>query len=543
MGERKQWLELADSLADRISEALLLGETADRWLPLKARPATPAGIAIWLRAENAYGTGEWEQADQRYRAAYSRDTTCFLCVYRSNDVDRWLGRGASPERSRWLVGHADKFPPHYQALIRANALPWPDRFDSLRAATVVYSDFALSWFAAGDEAFHRSPLHGGARRDALDFLIRATNLKPRFAPGWEHLAWLALGIGDSVMAARALDSLGNTPIGAGFSGALRTVLTLGFAWRFLPESQAKEATDRTFEIPSIRANKEVAGGPRVLMTMGSPNGALYFGRLFASDPGSRELAKPGLLAALYGATALGMIDTAAAIRHRLGLTDATSETLELFLAEWALVASELDGATDGGPARVQLAEIEKDSVWALPHRQRAAWLLGLTTSGSTTGADTQLVTGDLGTLLTAEAAARHGEFARAVALTDPIPTLDIREPVDPFLPLMLRIRRAAWLERGGHLEAARRELRSYEHLQYSGLPTGDPQAGEVDWAFGTAVAWRRVALLARIPAALGELCQVAGEVVRQWRRGAPLARARADSAARQREALGCVSGR
>ena len=540
LAEPGRWLELADSLADKISEALLLGESADRWLPLGARPTTPRGKAIWLRAEHAYRTGDWERADSFYREAESIDSSCLICVYRLNEVGRWLGRPAPPDRTRLLADSAHRFPQHYRALNRANALPWPHRFDSLLAAADANGDFALAWMAVGDEAFHRAPLHGRPRREALGPLVQATKLKPGFAPAWEHLVWLALALGDSGLASKALDSLGRTRVGGGFPAALRTLLNLGFSWRFLSEARAGQATKAVFDNPAIRAYPAAAAGPRVLMTMGSPNGALYFGRLFATDP---TLAESGLIGALLGATALGKVTDAAEVRDQLRRTK-VSPDLELFLDEWELVASEIDGVTDGEPARRRLVAMAEERLEPMSHRQRAAWLVALTAPDSLgDGAPSLPLGAMLGTVAAAAGEARRDNLIRALEMTDTIPTLDVTAPPDPFLPLMLRLRRSAWLERLGRLPAARMELRGFDHLHYNGFPTGPPQAGEVDWAFGPAIAWRRAAVLERIGAGNGgtaaELCQLYGEIVRLARQGAAWPAAGADSALSRTRALRC----
>src|SRR4029077_11178719 len=126
---------------------------------------------------------------------------------RLNDVERWLSREHDPARIRRVLAHIDAFPPAYQSLIRAASLPLALRLDTLHAAAERSRDFFLIWFQQGDELFHRGPLVGRRRSDAIPPLREAARLRPAFAPTWEPLTWALTAEGDSSGAVAALHSL------------------------------------------------------------------------------------------------------------------------------------------------------------------------------------------------------------------------------------------------------------------------------------------------------------------------------------------------
>ena len=106
-----------------------------------------------------------------------------------------------------------------------------------------------------------------------------------------------------------------------------------------------------------------------------------------------------------------------------------------------------------------------------------------------------------------------------------------------------RLLRASWYEATGNDAGARRELRWHEHTDLVGYPVGAPQAGEVDWAFGTLARWRRAQTLERIGERGAEVCATYRAVDRHWRGGDPLFVARADTAALRADALHCEPAR
>src|SRR5256885_8125150 len=247
---------------------------------MRALPHTTAGLVRFLEAEQLVAEERWQAADTAYKSAEQTDNTCWICSWRITEIDRWLGRQPDADRVLRVQLHADSLPALYRSLIRAPQLPERQRLDTLRAAAEGSREIFLGWFQLGDELFHRGPLVGHRRSEAIPAFERAARLRPDFRPSWEHLAWAATAEGDSGTAANALDSLeshGVTP--DAFSLELRALLNVGFAWRFLPENDAVRVTTEIIGQPGMQSSADFGAGPRMLPTLEVPRGAMALGEM------------------------------------------------------------------------------------------------------------------------------------------------------------------------------------------------------------------------------------------------------------------------
>ena len=460
------WASLRDSLTYRVLLAVWdsLSPLA-RSLPRAALPRTPLGLARFLNAEQYVAAGRWENAYTAYAAAEQTDPTCWLCSWRLNEVERWLGREHDPARVQRVLIHIEAFPEWYRSLIRAAQLPLPERLDTLHAAANRWRDFFLAHFQLGDELFHRGPLDGHARVEAIPPLETAARLRPDFAPAWEHLAWVDIASGDSTGAARALAGLDRRNVGDDpFAQNLRALLSLAFAFRFLPEPAAMDTLRRVVSDPVARASPDLGAGPRMLGAFDAPGGEIVFGAMLAASP-QRDLQRSGLIAQSLGSLALGKPSQALELAHRLaGVTP--DAALRRFPVELSEALAFVD--PDGPPPR---------------------------------------------------------------------PSAQQQRRASPFLRTLVRMSRAEQFAERGQPDDAARELLWHEHTDLVGLPTGLPQAAEVDWAFGTLARWKLAPLLAA-GGQRAEACKAYRDVVRLWSDGEPVYRARADTA-RQRSAELC----
>jgi serine/threonine protein kinase len=530
------------TLRDSISYQIVLGVWADRSplaasLPLRALPHTSEGLAQFLEAEQLVGEARWEQAHTAYLQAERTDPTCWICSWRITEIERWLSRQPDPDRVRRIRVHVDSLPPLYRSLIRSAQLPLRARLDTLRIVTERSREFFLGWFQLGDELFHRGPLAGHRRSEAIPAFERAARLRPDFRPAWEHLAWVATAEGDSSDAANALDSLENLSVTPDqFSLELRALLRLGFAWRFLPEQDAIRITQLVMSDRATSASADLGAGPRMLPTFDVPRGAVALGQILGAST-ERTLSSSGLIAQTLGMVALGRIHDAFESAQRL--TEVTPEAeLDLFTAELQASLALLDvGSVAASGALADLRPwTESEGVQPTLH-DRAVWMSALLGHRATLrdGAARELKL-----LISADSLAAAGRPRAALALLDPVDVDAVARPVDPFLRTIVHLRRADWLTRLGDREGARSELLWHEHLYVFGLPTGLPQAAEVDWAFGTLARWRLARLLDGAGRAeRGEACDAYDAVVRHWS-GAPAPYgARADSAGTRTRELNC----
>jgi hypothetical protein len=410
--------------------------------------------------------------------------------------------------------------------------------DTLRAVAEGSREFFLAWFQLGDELFHRGPLAAHRRSEAIPPFERAARLRPDFRPSWEHLAWAATAEGDSGLAASALDSLeSHSAAPDPFSLELRALLKVGFAWRFLPESVAARITAEISGQPATQSSADFGAGPRMLPTFDVPRGAIALGEILQHSS-SPDWRRSGLIAQTLGAVALGRLERLHDLTHRLSEV-APEPELELFNAELPAALAYVDGgsirtidALDGLSSWIASSGVD-------PLRDRAVWMSTLL------GHRTPLRAGAPGgfeLFIAADSLAAAGHPRAALVLLDPIDVDAVARRVDPFFRAIVHLQRAAWRARIGDIEAARSELLWHEHLDVVGLPTGLPQAAEVDWAFGTLARWRLARLLDRTGRPeRGEACEAYTAVVRHWAQAPAPFGARADTARARARALNCAT--
>lgn len=547
-----EWQTLVDGLADTLVRRIWRGELeADKWLPLAALPHTAEGLGRWHAAERLYAQGRWDDADSAYRSVEHADTTCLLCSYRLLDIARWLSGGADPARLARIVAHVDSFPPHYRALITAQQVDWPARYDSLVRVAATWPEFFLGSFLLGDELFHRGPLYGHLRQEALEPMTHALRLKPDFAPGNEHLAWLLLSEGGPTETRGVLDSVPPEMTRPSLSTVIRLMLNIGYEWRFGTRERALALTRVALQNPVVTGDFRTPAGGRMMMTLDTPEGAVGLGGALEALRTNPEAVRSGLLAQAHGYAALGRLDSLRAIGIRLGLIQA-NRALPLYVLELeaALTLADPDTLqrTDPGLRRA-LESYASPGAESPPLRRRAAWMLALLAGRDRDDAAgvrfrALLEDGTPGVALRGSAdlwdALMHGDTARAGRAAAALPPSDLTRPgPDPFEDSVLRLMEAELFSTRGSLQQAREALRWHEHLQLVDFPIGDPQPGEVAWALGTLMRWRRARMLDAGGQTGSELCATYGAVARLWRDADRRFAVRADSARRRSASLGC----
>ena len=435
------WPTLRDSLTYRILLAVWDAKSPlAPSLPVRALPRTPLGLARFLEAEQFVAGAQWENAYHAYLLAEATDSTCWLCSWRLNEVERWLGREHDPDRVRRVLAHVDSFPPWYASLMRAAQLPLRARLDTLQAVAERWGQFFLGWFQFGDELFHRGPLVGRRRAEAIPALETAARRRPDFGPAWEHLAWVCIAEGDSVGAARALDSLNHrAPVSDRYSAALRSLLDLAFAWRFLSDDEATARTQRALGDPIAGASPDLGAGPRMLSAFDAPRGAVVLGRMLGSNP-ARDLRRSGLIAEVLGSVASGEPRRAQEVAREL--TDVSPEL------ETAVFAAELDGAIallDPAEQSLGTDALRRLPGWAASRavperlRRRAEWMSTLLLRRVHNRRGIRRPdSGPLALLLVADSLAASGRPAAALTLTDGIDIDVAARQVDPFFRTVAR---------------------------------------------------------------------------------------------------------
>ena len=537
-------LEQWPTLRDSISYQIVLGVWKDRSplaasLPPRALPRTSEGLAQFLEAEQLVGEAEWEKAYAAYSMAVATDPSCWICLWRMTEVERWLGVEPNPDRERSVLTHADSLPREYASLIRAAQLPLNARLDTLRAVTERNPGFFLGWFQLGDELFHRGPLLGHRRSEAIPAFERAARLRPDFGPAWEHLAWVATAEGDSASAESALDSLeAHSRAPDDFSLVLRMLLQVGFAWRFFPSSGAQRVTEQIVKQPAAQSSANLGAGPRMLATFDVPRGAIALGQMLEQNH-SREVRRSALIAETMGSLTLGRLEDTRNLAAKAANVSPEAN-LDLFTAELQAALAFLEvGIVTTSDARDGLRpwSLSKDESL----RDRAVWMRALL------GNPQPLRPGasrELKALLVAESLAAAGHPGAALKRLDPIDVDSVARWVDPFFRAVVHFQRAGWRAQIRDIEGAKSELVWYEHLDVVGVPTGLPQAADVDWAFATLARWRLARLLDGAGRTEhGEACEAYAAVVRHWSDAPAPYGARADTARARGTELHCGASR
>jgi hypothetical protein len=432
--------------------------------------------------------------------------------------------------------------------MRASAAPIAERIEMERQAAERHAGSALAWWALGDDLFHRGPLLGRSRRDALVAFEQAAALRPDFAPAWEHLALVRIAEGNREGAASALRAWLQSMHGRprdGFSTVVEEWLKAGLAWRFRPGDAAEAVVERALRVPEVAGSHLLPAGPRLLIgNFDAPEGAIWLGRRFVEWPERPDLGRTGLVGQALGYIVLGQPDSARARLRQLRERYDEPE-LRLFAVELETVLVLVDPA----PVAAWHAEVlETSRRYAAPGAlesslaARAAGMAALLLDqegAAEAGRFGAASTGAFRTLLAARGLARNGQWQSALNSSLQIDADTAAHRSDPVLRALVRLLRAEWFARDQNPEAARRELRWAEHSDVRGYPTGIPQAADVDWSLRTIARWRLATTLDAAGQSDDEVCRAYHRVARAWSAGAPVYRARADSARGRAGALGC----
>jgi hypothetical protein len=556
-GKVAEWRTVADSLAAQLIYAIYVSDPhRDLSLPTAVLPRTPAGWHAWSRAEPLFTQARWGEAAIAYRSAEALDSTCLLCAFRINDIDRWLDQPHDPSRVTRLRHHAGQFPAHYQLLIQAANAQWPARIALMDSATRT-RDFFLANFHKGDEIFHRGPLFGRHRSEAMADFERAISLRPDFAPAWEHLAWVRIAEGDSVGAAHALDSLELTgqvvdPTAVG----LRFLLRAAFAYKFLPPGSGDAIVTGALTMPEVASFPYLAMAPRLMLTFEAPEAAVGMGQIFARRSAVAEV-RSGILSLVFGKLARGQPDSALYFARVLQ-SRVPGEGADLFAAQLAGVLalvdpdSTADHARRAAQAREALHQFTLSGAAGEDLRVRAAWLLILLAQRSGGEARARLAHELLNqgnsaigryylSLIQAEQLAARGLTSRALELTDWRGD-DLVRLSDPFFSTVTHFLRSEWFAREGNTRAALATLLWGEAYDFGTYPIGEVQPPEVDQAFGTLAEWKQARLLDQGDSFSPDLCRAYRAVARNWRNGAERFRRRSALAQERLATLPCSAG-
>jgi tetratricopeptide (TPR) repeat protein len=488
-------------------------------------------ISQFLYGEDASERDAWLTAERHYLNALALDSTFVLAAWRLANARRWMPLRSEPPLPPGFLdsyrAHGSSLSPVDRLLIDAQFAPGEnEKFALYEEALRRAPQDAYPALYYGDELFHRGPLVGRPRDQAIRMLQHAVVLDSSLAPAHEHLAWALIRSGRREEARRSLDALSRVAGSPEESEIyLPALLEIAFAMRFTPEAAGTRQAALespfvlglaargalSFDMPAVQA----ALGAR-LAGLASASPALH---------GSGEIAQGVALMAMgRPARALSHFDAATRL-----LSDRDEARFQA--AEWRIVPSALgvpgipSGELERGRRELEL--MSNDS--ALGYR--AAWALAFDAlrRGDTSAASPWIrrvvsrsdSTGPLALHLRAMQLAAAGRFHDALELSEPALAYDSAGRAgDPFFRSVLHLQRGEWHTAAGQARAADAAWLWYENLDAVGWPSTVAQACEVDWALGSYARWRR-ARLADSAGARSETCRGMADVATLWAAAEP----------------------
>ncbi len=543
-----EWTREVDRASEAGLRVIWTANLLEDWLPQDALPKSDAGFEAWLRAEQLLNRAQWRNARVAFAQAVQSDSTCYLCSWRITEIQRWLVEPPDPRHVRRTRSAIDRFPAHYQTLIELRQLSLNDRLRILDEATTTWPGFPYVWFLKGDELFHRGALSGRMRHEAVTAFQRATGLDPTFGPAWEHLASVSIAAGDAETARNALDEYdalaARSILQDEFARVIRALAELGYRSRF-PAETASTSTMRV--LSDFHDYPGVGAGPRYLAMFEVRDGMVDVARLLADHPHPNVRYSAGM-AIVLARIAQGRVEEARKLLRELGRerSDVPPFALEL---DAALVLLDSGGIVVNRDTLVaDLSFYERAG--SFRGHIGAGWLRMLLQAKYEHGGRGRVdsLPKPLRVIVTsvlandpATALERTGPDSLSVMAQTPVAGGQQEYAALPnaFYRTVLRFFRARWFAELNDPVDAATDLLFHEAVDLPALPTELPEAGEIDWAFSTLARWERARLLERITAAAKEVCWDYEIVARRWASGDPLYRARADSATRARERLGC----
>ncbi len=517
---------LSDSLALQIVRKVF--PRSERLYRSAATFAGVSGPAIseFLFGEDASERDAWLTAEHHYANALAIDSTFVLAAWRLANARRWMPlRSAAPLPAGFLEllrAHGSGLSPADRLLIDAQFAPsGVGRFkvydEAVRRAPL--DPYGALYY--GDELFHRGPLSGRSRNDAISMLQRAVQLDSSLAPAHEHLAWALIYAGRRQEARASLDALSRVAAGPDESEIyLPALLNIAFDLRFTPNAAAK--------------HQAVLGSPSVLGL--AARGALSFDMPEAQAALGAELAHlPSASPALHGSGEVAQGVALMALGRPAGALPHFDAAVRLLVdhdeariqaAEWRVLPSAM-GFPGIPPREVERGRRELDSLVSDGRLgPRAAWALAIEalSRGDTASAAPwieRLISGaDSTTALSLHLRALKlsstGQLQDAIHLLQPALAFDSAGKAgDPFFRSVLHLQLGEWQVAVGQARAADSSWLWYENLDAVGWPSTVAQACEVDWALGTYARWRR-ARLADSTGARATACQSVAGVLAHW---------------------------
>jgi tetratricopeptide (TPR) repeat protein len=374
--------ENVHALSDAATLALL------RQLWREAPPAAPSIGAItttsvpalraYLEGEQALARGDHPRAVESFERAYAADSTFWYAYLRS----------LYPRASREASIPADT------AVVRKvfehrSALPLPDRLlvESWRATTRTeqkerleelinrFGSHVPGWWEYANLLVHHGPYLGTRFEDARNALERVLVLNPEFVPGWEHLLWVAIGMGDTetaVRAAREAAGIARGPEATELRARLGLFRAETLRSRLMDPASFEDALDFVSSAPPGLAEVLTTG----LVADGVPEGQIRLNRAVQARQPGRELSVALERGEALAWAARGAWDSAlVAVDRWVHVSGDSDAAIGAYRLAVAGVALDVIPAATAGQRRPRWAGLAVS--WTAEAEDELAWLDGV----------------------------------------------------------------------------------------------------------------------------------------------------------------------
>jgi tetratricopeptide (TPR) repeat protein len=472
----------------------------------KVLPQKDDALTAYLDGLRAFRRNAFQPAVERFSAALERDSGFGLARWWLSNAWRWRQTGMphpAMDLRAVLDAQGADLPELERLLMKAQvADSLPRRLVLYRTAIERYPRSAYAAFLYADELQSRGPYSGISLQTSTEALEAAVEKDSSLGPALNHLVWAYIRLGLREDALRALEPATRASAGRDEVRWYQPpLLAFAIAERFFPDSALNV---RRVLLRDPRDRQALGEVLRLSAMLGVATTQADLGYQLAQD---RRLAPP-LRGNFHVARALALIGMGRIGEALLHFDSAavlldTSEA-RLQAAEWRLLLPIL-GSPGVPPVEIDagrstLREFVSDPAYG----SRAAWVLGLdaVARGDARGfsrstkflyaARDDTIAVRLGTLLEAVHKASRGGFAEALAHTGALLPLDSAgRGGDPFARAVLHMKRAEWLDSLERLAEADSAQLWYENFEFIGMPSGEAQASEIDWALGTYAMWLR----------------------------------------------------
>ncbi len=166
-------------------------------------------LRAYLNGELAMSRADFDVAVRSFEQAFAADSTFWFAYWRSLYPRMYEGTPADSGTLAALLAHRRQLPEPDRLLLE-NSLTkktMSEHLALLRQITSRFPTYWPGWWDYANYMVHWTPYIGTQSEDARAALERTVQLNPGFAPGWEHLLWIAGDQRDTAGAHRALHEI------------------------------------------------------------------------------------------------------------------------------------------------------------------------------------------------------------------------------------------------------------------------------------------------------------------------------------------------